>query len=395
MAEIQTLHEVFRKEGLQFIHKLFSNSIVISEKLNATRFCFSIDNDNNFHFFKKDGPITLIDRTMSRIYEDPINYITSLSSDVIEKLPKNYRFGFRYFHTENPINITYDKIPKNGLILTDLQNHKSKLIDYVDILNPIADLLDVSKPPVIWHGTLDSNQKAKLLEYLRSSEDFLKSKFSTSSFTKYIISILNPSLKTTALNNDLEQPIDSIIFKFIGTDEIIYAKAVDPIVNNLIKTNEAEREPQDMYSIILSDIVEWLKIHNLDEYILHELTSDDRYLELINRLYNKYITTNGFRYNGVELDNAAYRNSPSYDVNDTLIKNPKTIQNINTSDINKKIYKIFVASIQKPRKRPIGMMSQLLVDDLQKISSKIKEICSITIDENYIPTFEEYITKIK
>jgi len=394
MAEIQTLHEVFKKEGLQFIHKLFSESIVISEKLNATRFCFSIDDDNEIHFFKKDGLITLIDRTMSRIYEDPINYIKSLSVDVIKQLPKNFKFGFRYFHISNPINITYDKIPKNGLILTDIQNNKGKLVDDTNILNPIADLLVVSKPPIIWQGKLDEVQKTKLLEYIRTSDELLTAKFLTTSFTKYIISILNPYLKTTTLNNDIEQPIDSIIFKFIGSNEVVYAKAVDPIITNLIKTNEAEREPQDMYSIILSDIVEWLKLHELNGYILHELNQDSRYLELINRLYNKYITTNGFRYNGVDLDNAAYRNSPSYDVNDVLISNPKTIENINSSDINKKIYKIFVSSIQKPRKKPVGMMTQMLVDDLQKISAKIKEICTIPVNEGYIPSFEEYL-KIK
>ena len=35
MAEILTLREVFRREGIQFIEKLFNSYVIISEKLNA------------------------------------------------------------------------------------------------------------------------------------------------------------------------------------------------------------------------------------------------------------------------------------------------------------------------------------------------------------------------
>ena len=42
MAEILSLREIFRKEGMQFVKKLFDEFVVISEKLNATRFCFAV-----------------------------------------------------------------------------------------------------------------------------------------------------------------------------------------------------------------------------------------------------------------------------------------------------------------------------------------------------------------
>ena len=66
MAEILSLREILRKEGLQFIKKLFEEHVIISEKLNATRFCFEKTGDG-LEFFKKDGKITAIDRTLSSL----------------------------------------------------------------------------------------------------------------------------------------------------------------------------------------------------------------------------------------------------------------------------------------------------------------------------------------
>ena len=48
MAEIQNLRDIFRKEGLQFVHNLFSDFVVISEKINATRFAFEKREDGTF-----------------------------------------------------------------------------------------------------------------------------------------------------------------------------------------------------------------------------------------------------------------------------------------------------------------------------------------------------------
>jgi hypothetical protein len=158
------------------------------------------------------------------------------------KLPVGFKFGFRYFHNTKPANIVYDKIPLNGLVLTDIKNPSGKIIDDVSILNGISDLLRVEKPPVIWYGKLDKSQKTRILEYLRTPEDELVKRFKTDSFTKYIISILNPEIEATALKNDIEKPIDSIIFKFISDDtsEVFHSKVIDPVITQINRSNEEE-----------------------------------------------------------------------------------------------------------------------------------------------------------
>jgi len=192
MAEILSLREVFRREGMQFINRLFDEFVIITEKLNATRFCVERLSDGSLVFYKRDGIIGRVDQILSRLYEKPIQYFQSLPKEVTDKLLVGYRYGFRYFHDSKPAMIVYDQIPINGLVLTDIRRLRDdKSIDDLSILNSIADLLRVESPPVLWYGQLDGSQKTRLLEYMRTPEDQLKRKFQTESFTKYIISILS------------------------------------------------------------------------------------------------------------------------------------------------------------------------------------------------------------
>ena len=396
MAEILTLREVFKREGHQFIHKLFDDFVIISEKLNATRFAFEKLPNGELEFYRKDGKITAIERTLNQIFEAPINYISNLPKDVLKKIPIGYRYGFRYFNSSSPINIKYDRIPLNGLVLTDIKySNSNKVVDDTVILDGIADLISVERPPIIWHGKLDEVQKTRLLEYLRTPEDQLNSKFKTTSFTEYIISILNPSMKTRLLSDGISSPIDSIIFKFIGEDknEIFYAKVVDPIISNINRTNDEEREPQDMYAIILSDIVEFIKINGIQKYKIPEGNKDEKFIELMCLIYNDFIKKNGYRFYGVELDPLSFANSPEFDLNTGFIPNLKTRELIQTSTINKNIFKILVSSFSKPKKKPVGLMTQMLVDDLKDLVDRVKTRIESNTQKNEssIPTFEEFI----
>lgn len=395
MAEILSLREIFRKEGMQFVKKLFDEFVVISEKLNATRFCFEKTKDG-IEFYKKDGKITAIDRTMAALYEHPIKYIETLPEDVLEKLPQGFRYGFRYFHNEKPANIVYDKLPMNGLVLTDIRSAKGKIIDDVSILNGISDLLRVEKPPIIWYGNLDGVQKTRLLEYLRTPEDKLIAKFKTDSFTKYIISILNPEIKATALRDGIEKPIDSIIFKFITEEdkEVVHAKVIDPVITQINRTNDVEREPQDLYGIILSDVAEYIKVTGLQKYSLSDGSNDERFLELMCQIYVAYMKKNSYKYEGIEIDPLSFASVPEFDLNTGFIKDQETRDLVKKSTITKHIFKIMMSSFSKLKKKPSGTVTQILIDDILELSKKIKnKVESIPeVKESSFPTFEDYMT---
>lgn len=398
MAEILSLRQVYLKEGMPFVNKLLDGFVVVSEKLNATRFSFEYNGPKEIVFFKKDGIITSIDRTMSSLYEAPIRFIESIPKEDMIKLPIGFRFGFRYFHNMKPANIVYDKIPLNGLVLTDIKNPSGKIIDDVSILNGISDLLRVEKPPVIWYGKLDKSQKTRILEYLRTPEDELIKRFKTDSFTKYIISILNPEIESTALKDDIEKPIDSIIFKFITDDsnEVFHSKVIDPIITQINRSNDEEREPQDLYGIILSDVVEYIKVTGLQKYGLKEEGEDARYLELISQIFLQYMKKYSYKYQGIEIDPLSFASAPVFELNMNFIKDQKVKDLLEESTINKHIFKIIMSSFSKPKKKPSGTVTQMLIDDTieiyKKIKSKVLETKKVGESDNF-PTYEEFFKK--
>ena len=398
MAELQSLKTIFQREGLEFIQKLFNNFVIVSEKVGGTRFAFE-KTENGLTFFKKEGKITKVDRSLSQLYEQPIRYIETLSKAIIKELPEGYRYGFRYFLNTKPETIQYDNMPLNGLILTDVQRvSDGKMIEDPKILQKISDLLTVQSPPIIWYGKLDDKQKDDLLTFIKTPESELTLLFKTSSFTKYVISILNPKLKKTALNNDLSKPIDSIIFKFLSDEnrETVSAKVIEPIIAEINRDTKVDREPTDMYGIILSDIVEFLKITGLNQYTLKETEEEDRFLELMCLIFNQYIKKNEYKYQGVEMDPLSFNDVPQFDLNIGFIINQTTREYLEKSKINKIIFRILVSSIIKPKKKPTGTLTELLLRDLKDISGKISDKVQGKNDPTKnegLETFEDFLKR--
>ena len=396
MAELQSLKSIFQKEGLQFIQKLFDNFVIVTEKVGGTRFAFE-KRDGNLIFYKKDGEVSKVDRTLSGIYEQPIRYISTLSPKIIKEIPEGYRMGFRYFLNTKPSIIQYDNMPLNNLILTDIQRTEDgKMIDDPIIMQKVSDLLTVQSPPIIWYGKLTEEQKSELLEFVKTPEVDLKAKFSTTSFTKYLISVLDPKLKKTALNNDLEKPIDSVIFKFMvdGNKEAISAKVIDPIIFEMNRDTKRDREPIDMYGIILSDLVEFIKFNGLSKYSIKSKDSDERFLELMCAIYNDYIKKNEYKYVGVEMDPLSFTDIPQFDLNIGFITNETTREYLQKSKINKIIFRILVSSIQKPKKKPTGTLTEVLLRDLKDIVSKIDSKVEGRVEEaSGLETFEDFLKR--
>ena len=355
--------------------------------------------NGEFTFYKKDGKITLIERTLNKLFEAPIKYIESLSSEIKSKILPDYTYGFRYFHSNRPIFVEYDKMPLNGLILTDIKNRNGKVIDDVSVLNRVSDILIVEKPPIIWNGKLTEEQKTRILDYLKSSESDIRIKYNTDSFTHFIISVLDPSRKTTTLNSDLSKSIDSVVFKFIDEDKktTIHAKLVDPVMREIKASYEEEKEVKDMYVIILSDVVEFISINGVSKYKINKLLKEDRYLELLFKIYNDYINKNGYRFQGINLESPDFSNLPEFDLNLDLVFNDKTREHIVKSDINKKIFKIIISTFIKSRHKTSNVITTMLINNIKEIKEQIQQRINSMDDlenmktESTLPTFEEYL----
>ena len=104
-----------------------------------------------------------------KYYDGAIEHFENLPKEVLKQLPKETIFGFDYFPNRKPNLIMYDKLPKNGLILSHARDMKEdRLIDELEILKGFAEALEVSPPPIIFQGTLNTDQKNKIIEFLNT-----------------------------------------------------------------------------------------------------------------------------------------------------------------------------------------------------------------------------------
>ena len=119
MAGINQLSDIFKKKGKEFVDKLFNQIVTVSEKLDGSIFAFEKNlTDEGISFYKRDqdNPISKIDRILMSYYERPINYIESLSPEIRSQIPNGWRFGMEYFCDNKPVNLAYQREPKNGLV---------------------------------------------------------------------------------------------------------------------------------------------------------------------------------------------------------------------------------------------------------------------------------------
>lgn len=411
MAGISHLQEIYRKKGKEFIDKLFDSYVTINEKLDAG--AFSMEKNpasKQVEFFKRNtsAPISLIDRTLVRYYEAPIAHFNSLTEDISSKLPVGWRFGFEYFATQQPQEISYDKAPKNNLVLSYIivKNSAGKTVRTIqekDELDEWADLLQVERSPIIFQGMLDDDQKVKILEFLDSPFDKLVEKFRTESFVKYIISVLNPALKKTILNEDLTKPIEGIVFRFgVGDgDDVVLAKMVDPVFIEMSKTKVSEKEElmNDIFYITLIDLANFFETLNMNKFKAKGKTFEERYINFMCQAFNKLIEDNGDYYADVDFNEPKFMKKKEFDINTDFVHNQETIDNINKCDSFKKLFKIMLASFRKKKKRASGALSIDVIKQFNGTVDKIHDFLAIGLRESEniemstaIPTFSDFLS---
>ena len=123
MAGIKHLSEIYKKQGTDFLNELFGRDLTVSEKLNGMSFSFEKNlYDGSLSFYKRDqvNPISKIDRVLMKYYESPISHIQSLDNLVLSEIPNGWRFGMEFFISPSPVLVSYQRIPKNGLVLTHI-----------------------------------------------------------------------------------------------------------------------------------------------------------------------------------------------------------------------------------------------------------------------------------
>ena len=333
---LNTLNDLIRKKGPEYLNQLLSDEIIVTEKLDTYRIL--LENVNGeLKFFKKDNTeLNLVERVLTNIWEDAIIELSIILHE--EVLPEGLCFGVAYTPVNRPIRLSYDKMPK--YILTDVtkRNQSTKKViesyDY-DEVTEWATKLNLGRPPVIFKGKLSDNQKKKLIEYGRGNYDE----------EKKLEDIFGGSYSNSEI-------IEGIIIK--SGDQLLQVQTYEfQILNETYQRIESSR---DFYDLTLLRINSFMDNYNYPQ--LTEKASDELYLDLVCDIFNNYCKAGNIS----EDVDPKYLNPPSYgyagDLNLLLISNLDTIKILEKGDkIHESVFKIMLSSFRK-YKKPFGLLSE-------------------------------------
>lgn len=388
------LNDIYKSRGEEFLNLLFDSSITVTEKIHASRLSFQ-KIDDKIYIFKKDDrfPISIIDRTLSQYYEKAISHLDEILSTA--EVPSNYRFGCEYFINTNPNSVTYSRLPLNNLVLTDIRVYNEdgsieRILSDKDTLNEWAQSLSIEPPPIIFQGRLNANQKVKILEYFKIPYEEAKAKFGGDSFIEHVIKTLNPSQSGFFLDGDFSSAREALIFKFENSTNVFSAKLIDPIMAERIKLNvvkEDDRIPGDIYSITVLDIYYFILERGLKQYSnLKEYSPELRYLELVSSIFNDFYSVYSQKYIDVNFDAPEWMSAKEWEMNKSFIKNKNTLTIINLNKSYEELFKIFIATLRKKKRKPYGFLTYPVIMQLNLIVDEIRTLIDTTIiNEASIP----------
>ena len=402
-----SLQNILNTEGREFLENLLNKEVVVTEKLNAATLSMQkkhtseMDLNRTLTFYKGTGvnkrEITIADRVMTTFYLSGTTYLSNLSKLIIDRIPANWTFVFKYFPNHQPSFINYSVLPKNNLVLCCIITSGGTKIDDCEDLKSWAEMFDVPYQEPIFKGYLSEYQKERLRDYVEDGSN------NKESFSRFIITLLNPSMKGSMYQNDgFESPIDGFVFKFISDDGItkpMSAKLIDPFMSALISKNKSKKGYSDNTDVLLSDFTIFMSNQDMDSIVLTKKDDGERYLELFYRLFNRYIKYKKSQLEDFDVDtNDIVKESIDVDfgVDIDKISNETTKKLLKDNPEFKSIFKTLLGSFKTKKDdnyKSIVMspgVVRLFNEIVDKINSKI-----LSCEETDNLSFDSYLNTIR
>lgn len=384
MSKLLTLNGNTDQEILNLI---FNDDIIVFEDVQGSKIWVKWDGSQ---FVIKprsisNDPLNLIDLSLQKFYNPAVNYFNSLDVRVKSLLNKNWYFLFEYFADQTPANISYNRVPKNNLVLTSICKN-SKYDFTVDELDEYARLFDVDMLPVIFQGKLTERMKEAIKYFINTSEDDLEYIFGEKSFAFFFYKILNPSSKNSFLmNDDYQSNIEKLIIKSKNSDVSF------ELLNPLYKRNGENNSTDfvEIYSLILINFLNFCQSFNMSEIKLSGDRKDEVYVYLICKLFNIYISEVKDDINEFEFVIPEFFDKEKFKINTELISNKLTKDYIKESPKLEYIFKVLLSSFSKKRKKPIGLFTENTVILFNKFVDNINHL----IDEYLNRTHETELNR--
>jgi hypothetical protein len=352
MGKILTLNGV---ESENILNDIFDNDIVVYEDIQGSKIWINW-NGKEFTIKPKsisNDPINMIDLAMQNYYNPAINYFNTFDIRIKGLMPKNWSFCFEYFPDETPANIQYEKLPKHGLVLTEI-NKGGKYGSQTDELQEYARLFDVDSLPIIFEGKLSDTMKEAIKYFINTSEKDLEYVFGEQSFAFFFYKILNPNSDSSFLMNDkFQDNLEKIVIRVKEKD--VSFEILNPLYTRISSENSTEFT--DVYTLILLNFLTFCQSVNLEDIKLKGERRDLLYIYLICKLFNIYVADVREDLEAFEFIIPQFFDKEKFKINRELIGNKLTREIIDESDKLEYIFKCILGSLNKKRKKPIGVFT--------------------------------------
>ena len=304
-------------------------------------------------------------------YNNALNYFNSLDERVKGLLNAKWRFGFEFFPDQNPANIEYSRMPKNGLVLTSIW--KGNKFDYsTDELEEYSRLLNVDCLPVIFKGKLSQDSVDTIKYFLNTSPEDLEYVFGEKSFAYFFYKLLNPQLKNSFLmgDDDYQKNLQKLIIK-THTGDVSFS-ILNPLYKRVSDSNQTEY--LEVYTLILVNFLNFCQSIDLSDLKIKGNTREEAYIYLICKLFNMYVDDVKNDLINFEFTIPEFFNREKFRINKNLITNKLTKGYLNENKKLEYIFKVILGSFNKRKKKALGVFTD---ETVVLFNSFVEEIANL------------------
>lgn len=371
MSKLITLNGL---DDHELINSIFDDEILVIEDIQGSKIWVNW-NGRDFEIKPKSTSsesINLIDLAMQNYYNPVIKFFTELDERVKSLLNRKWWYCFEYFPDSQPANIEYNRVPKNQLVLSAI-NKGGKFDFNIEELDEYARLFDVDLIPVVFQGVLTETMKEAIKYFINTSEDDLEYVFGDKSFAFFFYKILNPKEEGSFLmDEDFQKNMEKLIIRSKSND--VSFELLNPLYKRLSESNNTEFV--EVYTLILINFLNFCQSLNLDDIKLKGEKKDEVYIYLVSKLFNIYIGEVKQELLDFDFIVPEFFDKEKFKINTELIKNKLTKDYISEDPKIEYIFKVILGSLNRRRKKPIGIFTENTVKLFNKFVDDIDEYIS-------------------
>jgi hypothetical protein len=363
----------------QILNELFADEIFVYEDVQGSKIWVNW-NGKEFQIKPKSvtsQSINLIDLAMQNYYNPAINFFNSLDDRIKGLLNKKWWFCFEYFPDNQPANIEYNRVPKNQLVLTGIYKSNKYELN-IDELAEYSRLLNVDLLPIIYQGKLTENMIEAIKYFINTSENDLEYIFGEKSFSYFFYKILNPKIDNSFLmDEDFQKNLEKMIIRCQSKD--MSFELLNPLYKRLSETNNTEFV--EIYTLILINFLNFCQSVNLEDIKLKGDKKDDIYIYLISKLFNIYVSEVKEDLLNFDFTVPDFFDKDKFKINTELINNKLTKDYIKEDEKLEYIFKVILGSLNKKKKKAIGIFTDNTVTLFNKFVADIDSYISTYLNK--------------